>query len=185
MKKTLKLALLALFCLPAMVFTACSDDENGDLDKDQVALFKDWSGLLGEKSDKVISKVGMQPSDEQYDGENLEAQIFETNSNGVDVVVASYTDADGLIYKECVIVDSYLADNITATAATNYLASIYNHTEVDEDGWYWYSYKDLAIVYIPEDGSVMYLDTKKMKGTKAGDLKEVVKAVKAKINVVR
>lgn len=185
MKKTLKLALMALFVLPAMVFTACSDDENGDLDKNQVALFKDWSGLLGEKADKVINKVGVDPYEEQYDGDNLEAQLFEVNANNVDVVVAQYTDADGILFDKCVIVDSYLADNITATAATNYLTSIYHHDEVDEDGWYWYSYKDMTIIYFPEDNDVMYLDNKKIQDTKSGNLKEAVKAIKAKRNIVR
>lgn len=185
MKKTLKLALMALFVLPAMVFTACSDDENGDLDKNQVALFKDWSGLIGEKADKVIKKVGMDPYEEQYDGDNLEAQLFEVNANNVDVVAALYTSLDGILYDECVIVESYLADNINLSAATNYLTSIYNYDEIDEDGWYWYSYKDLYIIYLPEDNSVMYLDAKKIKNSKSGALKAAIKTYKAEHPIVR
>ena len=88
------------------------------------------------------------------------------------------------------MVDSYLSDLLKPDAVTNYLNRIYHYDGVDEDGWYWYSYKDLTIFYIPQSAveddeianDVMYVNNKKMDGSRAtaSDIKAFVKAHRLK-----
>lgn len=173
MKKTLKFAWMILFCLPGLVFTACSDDENGDLGKDEIALFKDYSPLLGKKSEDVIKWVGIDPFEQTE-----EADWFEVKADNVDFVEADYSIAEGIVNEKCQNVFSYLSDNLSTTAITNYLARIYNFDEVDDEGYYFYTYKDLVIMYfIDEDlGNVVTYTNKKNYQTRGADFKAAIKA---------
>lgn len=173
MKKTLKFAWMILFCLPGLVFTACSDDENGDLGKDEIALFKDYSPLLGKKSEDVIKWVGVDPFQQDED-----ADYFEIYADNVDFVEADYSIEEGVVNKKCQMVFSYLSDNLSKNAITNYLTKIYNFDEIDEDGWYWYTYKDLVISYfIDEDlGNIVLYTNKKNYQTRGADFKAEIKA---------
>lgn len=159
MKKTLKLAAMALFALPAMVFTACSDDENGDLPKDQVALFKDYSVLIDKDADAVIKYMGQDPYEtDETDG----TQTFLVKKENVDLVQTLFSDEDGIIYKKAIAVDSYLSDKLTPLQITNYLSEIYELdlalTEADEDGWIWFDYskKNMRIAYISQEAADLY-----------------------------
>lgn len=183
MKKTLKFAWMILFCLPGLVFTACSDDENGDLGKDEIALFKDYSPILGKKSADVIKWIGVDPYQQTE-----ESEYFEIFADNVDYVIADYSIEEGVVNEKCQNVFSLLSDDLSKTAITNYLARIYNFDQIDEDGDYWYTYKDLVIIYIIDEdlGNMVTYTNKKNYQTRGADFKAEIKArLKESAKVIR
>ena len=178
---------MMLLALPMLAITSCSDDENGNLGKDEVPLFKDYSQVIGKDSKDVQKWMGEEP-DEEYSTTGLEV-FYPASDTNVDFVFVVYSIEPGIINKKCVAVDSYLSSKLTTTQVTNYLAKCYDFDEVDEDGDYWYYYKDYVILYTPaytdEDGDYagndVYYADKKAFETRGVDFKAAIKAHRAQI----
>lgn len=169
MKKFLNIAWLVLFCLPVIAFTSCEKED------EETALFKDYSVLMGKTRQKTIDYIGVQPVDQ-----DSEYQMFVVSKDNVDAVMTWYSYFDGVILDGVVVVESYITEEISDNAITNYLNSIYDYQGIDEDGWSVYidKKKNLDINYLPEDHSVMYVDTKHLDASRAtmADIKAAYKA---------
>ena len=167
MKKAMKLVWAVLMMLPMVAITSCEDDPKEE------DLFADYSVLIGKSRQQAIDYVGAQPIDDGAD-----YQTFRINSEGIISVDALYSYQDGVVLDKCVIVESYLNSYLTANSVNNFLLTKYTYEGTDEDGWYVYTSKDRQVYYIPEDNSVMYIDTKNM--PKAFSIDDVVTFIKAR-----
>lgn len=183
MKKTLKFAWMLLLALPTLAFTACGDDDEPivELPDDEVALFEDYSVLLGKNRQGVINYFGEEPYEMGAD-----YQLFVVGENNVDDVRTWYSYFEGEIFDEVVIVESYLSDELNTIEVSNFLNTLYEFEGIDDDGWFTYKHGDYRINYIPEaaveedeiGNFVQYIDLKKLDSTKGNDfdLKAATKA---------